>query len=95
MPSLWAAAEVAGGTPSLLPSAAADMMMELRTCGRCELMTIKVTPDQVDNAKLLVVLDKVQGKTSDEWVVRLANAKPSTTHGSRQPETPPESASSD
>lgn len=58
-------------------------------------MTIKVTPDQVDNAKLLVVLDKVQGKTSDEWVVRLANAKPSTPPAARHREMPPEPASAD
>lgn len=57
-------------------------------------MTIKVTPDQVDNAKLLVVLDKFQGKTSDEWVVRLANAKPSPPEP-RHRETPAESASTD
>lgn len=38
-------------------------------------MTIKVTPDQVDNAKLLVALDKARGRASEEWIVRLANAK--------------------
>lgn len=41
-------------------------------------MTIKVTPDQVDNARLLMALDRADGRASDEWVVRLANARPAT-----------------
>ncbi|MCG8656768.1 hypothetical protein [Yimella sp. NH-Cas1] len=32
-------------------------------------------PDQVDNAKLLLALDKARGRTSAEWLIRLANAK--------------------
>jgi len=39
-------------------------------------MAIKVTPDQVDDAKLLMALDRADGRTSAEWIVRLANAKP-------------------
>lgn len=37
---------------------------------------IKVTQDQVDNAKLLIALDRARGRDSEEWIVRLANAKP-------------------
>ena len=40
------------------------------------LMTITVTPDQVDNAKLLIALDRARGRDSEEWIVRLAKAKP-------------------
>lgn len=39
-------------------------------------MTIKVTPDQVDNARLLIAGHKARGLTTEEWIVRLANAKP-------------------
>lgn len=39
-------------------------------------MAITVTPDQVDNARLLIALDKARGHTSAEWIVRLANAAP-------------------
>lgn len=41
-------------------------------------MTIEMTPDQVDNAKLLMALDVAQGRASDEWIVRLATLCPST-----------------
>lgn len=37
-------------------------------------MTIRVTPDQVDNAKLLMALDRADGRECDEWIVRLAGA---------------------
>lgn len=52
-------------------------------------MTIEVTADQVDNARLLLALAKARGLTSAEWVVRLANAKPSTPP---PPSTPPSPA---
>lgn len=39
-------------------------------------MTIRVTPDQVDNARLLMALDKARGRASEAWIVRLANAVP-------------------
>ena len=39
-------------------------------------MPITVTPDRVDNAKLLVALDRARGRASEEWILRLANAKP-------------------
>lgn len=39
-------------------------------------MAIEVTPDQVANAKLLMALQKPRARTSPEWIVRLANAKP-------------------
>lgn len=44
-------------------------------------MTLKVTPDQVDNAKLLMALDKADGRKSEKWIVRLANAKPAAPAG--------------
>lgn len=37
-------------------------------------MTIHVTRDQVDNAKLLMALDRADGRESEEWIVRLAGA---------------------
>ncbi len=37
-------------------------------------MTIRVTRDQVDNAKLLMALDRADGRECDEWIVRLAGA---------------------
>ena len=37
-------------------------------------MTIRVTRDQVDNAKLLMALDRADGRESEEWIVRLAGA---------------------
>lgn len=53
-------------------------------------MTIKVTPDQVDNAKLLMALDKADGRDSEEWIVRLANAKPAppVDHPPEPPDDP-------
>ena len=39
-------------------------------------MTIRVAQDQVDNARLLMALDKAEGRESEEWIVRLANAEP-------------------
>lgn len=39
-------------------------------------MAITVTPDEVDNARLLMALDKARGRTTEEWIIRLANAKP-------------------
>lgn len=58
-------------------------------------MAFEVTADQVDNARLLLALDKARGLTSDEWVVRLANAKPSTPPAFRHRGMPPEPASAD
>ena len=37
-------------------------------------MAIRVTHDQVDNAKLLLALDRARGRDSEEWIVRLAGA---------------------
>lgn len=37
-------------------------------------MTSHVTRDQVDNAKLLMALDRADGRESEEWIVRLAGA---------------------
>lgn len=60
-------------------------------------MAIEVTADQVDNARLLLALAKARGLTSAEWVVRLANAKPSTppSPAFRHRGKPPEPASAD
>ena len=37
--------------------------------------TIKVTQDQVDNARLLMALDRADGRQSEEWIIRLASAR--------------------
>jgi len=60
-------------------------------------MTIRVAQDQVDNARLLMALDKAEGRESDEWVIRLANAKPAgpvDPRGAGMGEVTPGSASS-
>lgn len=44
-------------------------------------MDIRVTSDQVDNARLLVALDRAQGRESDEWIIRLASARATTATG--------------
>lgn len=53
-------------------------------------MTIRVTSDQVDNARLLIALDRAQGRATDEWILRLARATPEASSGdsSAGPATP-------
>ena len=41
--------------------------------------TIKVTQDQVDNARRLMALDRADGRQSEEWIIRLASAGPAPT----------------
>ncbi|WP_156811718.1 hypothetical protein [Janibacter hoylei] len=38
-------------------------------------MSIKVTREQVAAAKIIRALDKAEGRKSDEWILRLINAK--------------------
>lgn len=40
-------------------------------------MSIKVTREQVSAARILHALDQAEGRKSDEWVMRLINAKES------------------
>lgn len=44
-------------------------------------MTIRVTSDQVDNARLLIALDRADGRNTDEWILRLARATPEAGSG--------------
>ena len=48
-------------------------------------MTIHVTRDQVDNAKLLMALDRADGRESEEWIVRLAGASTCLLYTSPSP----------
>lgn len=38
-------------------------------------MTIKVTREQVAAARIVHALDRAEGRESDEWILRLINAK--------------------
>lgn len=38
-------------------------------------MTIKVTREQVEAAKVVQALDKAEGRESDEWITRLVSAE--------------------
>lgn len=60
-------------------------------------MTIQVTRTQVAAAKLRIALDRVEGRTTDEWTLRVANAidadaESDLAEGSQPPSQSPEIA---
>lgn len=42
-------------------------------------MTVKVTREQVAAARIVHALDRAEGRKSDEWILRLINAKEPAT----------------